>query len=306
MRIDRMLAITILLLSRDRVSAKELAGRFEVSVRTIYRDMEAINIAGIPIISYPGAEGGFGIMEGFKLDRQIFTTQDMISILSPLEGINKAFKSEGITKVIDKIHSLIPGNEKKNVSETLNRMIIDIQPWGRSDKWKAIFKEIQNAIERQKIIKLSYVNSNGEASERQVEPMTLIFKSHTWYLWGYCLEKSDYRMFKISRMQNLTILNKSFIHRGDSYQEPEEFTGDVIPIKLRCSKAFKAKAIEYFHQDHLEEKEDGIYINLNYPTGSWVKEFVLSLGANIEILEPKWLRNEIKEEIIKQLEFYNN
>ena len=118
MRIERMLSITILLLSRDRVSARELAKRFEVSVRTIYRDMDAINVAGIPIISYPGSDGGFGIIEGFKLDRQIFTTRDMVSILSPLEGINRALNSEPITQVIDKIHSLIPSNERVDVKSS--------------------------------------------------------------------------------------------------------------------------------------------------------------------------------------------
>lgn len=305
MRIDRMLAITILLLSRDRVSAKELANRFEVSVRTIYRDMEAINVAGIPIISYPGTDGGFGIMEGFKLDRQIFTTQDMISILTNLEGINKAFKSEAITKVTDKIHSLIPGNEKKNVSKTLNRMIIDIQPWGRSGRWKELFKEIQNAIERQRLIKITYINSDGNHSTRQLEPMTLIFKSYTWYLWGYCLERSDYRMFKISRIQALEVLNKTFIHRGESYSEQGEFEGEIEPIVLRCKKSFKPRAIEHFHSDQMEEKKDGIYITLNYPPGNWVRDFALSLGSNVEVLEPKWLRNEIKDELGKLVELYS-
>lgn len=305
MRIDRMLAITILLLSRDRVSAKELANRFEVSVRTIYRDMDAINVAGIPIISYPGADGGFGIMEGFKLDRQIFTTQDMVSILSPLEGLNKAFKSEAITQVIDKIHSLIPGNEKQSVSKTLNRMIIDIQPWGRSNRWKELFQKIQNAIEKQRVIEISYTNSEGRESIRKLEPMTLIFKSHTWYLWGFCLEKSDYRMFKISRIQNLEVSGKTFIHRGECYTVNHEFEGKTVSIKLKCKKSFKAKAIELFNKDQLKEKDHALYITLNYPPGTWIKEYILSMGSNVEVLEPKWLKEDIKAEIKIMMELYN-
>ncbi|MBN2617501.1 MAG: HTH domain-containing protein [Spirochaetales bacterium] len=147
MKIDRLLAITILLLSREKVTAKELSKRFEVTTRTIYRDIDAINMAGIPIISFPGKDGGFGIIDGFKLDRQIFTIKDMISILSPLEGVNKALKSESITQVIDKIHSLIPGNRKDEVSTSLSRMIVDIHPWGMSQDWKKQFITIQNSIE---------------------------------------------------------------------------------------------------------------------------------------------------------------
>ncbi len=304
MRIDRMLSITILLLSRDRVSAKELAERFEVSVRTIYRDMEAINIAGIPIISYPGNEGGYGIMEGFKLDRQIFTTQDMISILSPLEGINKAFKSEAITNVTDKIHSLIPGNVKSEVNTSLNRMIIDINPWGQSDRWKVMFQEIQKAIENQKILIIEYTSGEGRSSKREIEPMTLIFKSYTWYLWGYCLERSDYRIFKLSRIRNYNILPKNFILRAESYSEPLTNRGENLFVKLKCSLGFYDRAMELFEMKNIDKKENHLEINLDFPTGEWIKEFILSLGSKVEVLEPDELRETIKEEIKSTLSNY--
>lgn len=306
MRIDRMLSITILLLSRDRVSAKELAERFEVSVRTIYRDMDAISIAGIPIISYPGNDGGFGIMEGFKLDRQIFTTQDMISILSPLEGVNRAFKSEAITKVVDKIHSLIPSNQKDEVKTSLNRVFIDIHPWGVTEQWKEMFKEIQKAIESQRILKISYTTGEGVLSERDIEPMTLIFKSYTWYLWGYCLNRGDYRMFKLPRITKYQVLNKPFIHRGVSYIEPSQTKKDIVRIKLKCDLSFLQTASEHFDINDIKENNGSLIISQRFPEGEWIKKFILSFGSGMEVLEPEWLRNEIIEELKKTLNKYAN
>jgi predicted DNA-binding transcriptional regulator YafY len=296
MKIDRMLAITILLLSRDRVSAKELADRFEVTTRTIYRDIDAINLAGIPIVSYQGKEGGFGILDGFKLDRQIFTIKDMVSILSPLEGINNALKSESITKVIDKIHSLIPGNSKDYVTSSLNRMLIDIHPWGSSGEWKEQFKKLQNSIENLRVIKISYVAGNGKESIRKMEPMTLIFKSYTWYLWGYCLERADYRMFKLSRIRSLEVTNVIFSHRGESYKEPDEYKLGVVDITLKITANFLNRAIEYFEYSNIVKVNDGYIINLAFPPGEWIKEYIFSFGSNVQVIEPLWL----KEEIIKE------
>lgn len=299
-----MLTITILLLSRDRVSAKELSKRFEVSVRTIYRDMDAINLAGIPIISYPGNDGGFGIMEGFKLDRQIFTTRDMVSILSPLQGINSALNSEEIEKVIDKIHSLIPNNERERVNNSLNRMIIDVAPWGDNKRWKKLYETVQKAIENQRILILSYVTGEGKSSVREVEPMTLIFKNFTWYLWGYCLNRFDYRLFKLHRIKDITRTDKKFIHRGDSYREPTDFTQELVKLKLQCDKGFLTKAIEKFGFEYITELEDKIEINIEYPRGEWIKEYILGLSSNIEVLEPNWLRDEIKTDLIKLSNIY--
>lgn len=304
MRIDRMLAITVLLLSRERVSAKELSERFEVSIRTIYRDMDAINIAGIPIISFPGADGGFGIMEGFKLDRQIFTTQDMVSILTNLEGINRAFKSEAITKVTDKIHSLIPSNEVKRIKSSLSKLIIDIHPWGLNDRWKKDFRDIQRSIEDNRVIKIHYVSGEGKTTKRELEPMTLIFKSYTWYIWGYCLKREDYRLFKISRIRDIEVTDKRFIYRGEVYKEIEKYPGTPVKIVLESDEKFYFKALEHFGLENIDREDNKILITLLYPPGEWIKEHILSFGSHIKVLEPKWLQDEIKEESMKILKSY--
>lgn len=295
MRIDRMLSITILLLSRERVSAKELSKRFEVSVRTIYRDIEAINIAGIPIVSLQGRDGGFGIMEGFKLDRQIFTTKDMASILTSLEGINRGLDSEEIKSVVDKLHSLIPENQKEEVSKRTNRLLIDITPWGEPNRRKAIYKDFDSAIEKQKLVEIDYINPQGISSNRTVEPMTLIYKNFSWYLWAYCQKRKDTRLFKLNRIISYKITNIAFINKGIIYTESHGINLKPVPITLEAKLSFKGQAIEKFGIETITEYKDHIEINIEFPEGAWIMEFILSLGCNVKVISPLELRDKIIE-----------
>jgi predicted DNA-binding transcriptional regulator YafY len=130
MRIDRMLAITVMLLNRDRINARELAEKFEVSVRTVYRDIDAINMAGIPVISFPGNEGGFGIMEHFRLDRQLLTLNDMLTILTALKGIDTGLIHKEVESAIEKITNLVPKEKADQAEQFFNQMVIDVVPYG--------------------------------------------------------------------------------------------------------------------------------------------------------------------------------
>lgn len=303
MRIDRMLTITILLLSRERVSAKELAERFEVSVRTVYRDIEAINVAGIPIISHQGVDGGFSIMEGFKLDRQIFTTQDMISILYPLIGINRTFNSESIRQVIDKIQALIPHNEKQHINSSLDRVLVDIDPWGINEEWKQTYENLHRAIEQQYKVEITYIDGEGDRTTRILEPMTLIFKSYTWYLWGYCIKRSDYRLFKLSRVKECKLLHEHFIRKEKSYEQVP-FSGTEIELKLKGKLSFLPRALEIFTPESISQSNENIFITTKMPPGSWLKDFIFSFGSKLQIIEPEWLREEIKKELNESLSLY--
>ncbi|NLD37627.1 MAG: HTH domain-containing protein [Desulfatiglans sp.] len=135
MRIDRMLAITVMLLNRDRIIARELAEKFEVSVRTVYRDIDAINMAGIPVISYSGNEGGFGIMEHFRLDRQLLTLNDMLTILTALKGIDTGLIHKEVESAIEKITNLVPKEKADQAEQFFNQMVIDVVPYGSGKKY---------------------------------------------------------------------------------------------------------------------------------------------------------------------------
>ncbi|HOV12847.1 MAG TPA: HTH domain-containing protein, partial [Spirochaetota bacterium] len=167
MKLDRLLSIIVILLNRDRVSAKELAERFEVTVRTIYRDIDAINLSGIPIISYSGNNGGFGILENFKLDKHYLSMEEMTSILSALKGINKTLEDKTIDTTIEKIRSLVPESAKSDNYLSLNETIaIDILPWGATENIKEKLKIIKKAANERKTLTIKYFSSSEETSER--------------------------------------------------------------------------------------------------------------------------------------------
>ena len=141
MRIDRMLAITVMMLNRDRISARELAERFEVSIRTIYRDIEAINLAGIPVISYPGNNGGFGIMDNYKIDRQVLSLKDMLSILSALKAISSSLEFSELDNAIEKINSLVPRGKTGQKNLFAEQFVVDILPWGFRKRQKTLVQK---------------------------------------------------------------------------------------------------------------------------------------------------------------------
>jgi predicted DNA-binding transcriptional regulator YafY len=219
MRIDRMLSITVMLLNRERIPAKELADKFEVSVRTIYRDIDAINMAGIPIVSYQGNSGGFGIMPNYKLERQLLTFDSMVSILSALKGVNQTLGDESIDGAIEKITSLVPKEKADDLHSMTERIVMDILPWGSSRRQRENLQLVHAAIAANKLVEFDYLSDNGSIVNRSVEPMTLVFKGYAWYLFGYCLVRKDFRLFRLTRMRELAILDDSFNRKNVSYRD---------------------------------------------------------------------------------------
>lgn len=297
MRIDRMLAITIMLLNRERISAKELADKFEVSVRTIYRDIDAINLAGIPIVSYSGNSGGFGIMDNYKLDRQLLTLKDMFAILTALKGINSTLENEEIDAAIEKVQSLVPDEKNEELNVHFENLIIDILPWGRGAKYKEKLQAINKAVTGRLLLNYDYTNMKLETTNRTVESMTLLFKNYTWYLFAYCMQKQDYRIFKLSRMKQIKVLNEKFTRREKSYQDifiDEDKSEKWIKIILRFSSRVKMKVEEYFYEEDISYNADGsIIVNVSFPDNEWVYSTILSFGEDVEVIEPAAIREVI-------------
>ena len=309
MRIDRMLAITVTLLNRDRISARELADRFEVSIRTIYRDVDAISMAGIPITSYAGKQGGFKIIDSFKLDRQLLTMKDMLTMLSALKGINATLENEELDSAIDKITCLIPDDKTSLLEDHLQHISIDILPWGTQKKQQKFLKQIHNSITENYIIEFRYENTKGEIRERRVEPMTLIFKGYAWYLFSFCLYRKAYRLFRLSRMKDVNILEEKFVRKAKTHKEyfkESDRSEKLTNIILKCSNKIKQKVIEYFGEDNVEIKEKNLIVNFSAPEDEWIYSIILSFGEYVEVLEPENIRNIIKEKAEKIISIYNH
>jgi predicted DNA-binding transcriptional regulator YafY len=310
MRIDRMLAITLMLLNRDRISARELADRFEVSVRTIYRDIESINMAGIPIISFSGNSGGFGIMENYRIDRQLLTIKDMLGILTALNGVNSALDDQNIDTAIEKIKNLIPKDKTEELNLRFEQIVIDLLPWEYPAKYKKMLKEIQQSIEGNKLLKIIYTNAKGIRSSRIIEPMTLLLKGYAWYVFAFCRLRNDYRIFRVSRISDIKPMQEIFTRRKESYKDHMEWNNyaeKILNLVLRFSPELRARVEEYFDESHIQMQQNGdMIVNVSYPEDEWVYSFILSYGEYVEVLEPPHIRDIIHEKARGIISKYNS
>jgi len=318
---DRLLSIIIYLLNRDLVSARELAEKFEVSVRTIQRDMEAIELAGIPIMTIQGPSGGYAIMDSFKLDRQLVSTDDLFFIITALHGIETSLPAGSISGTIEKMKGLLPRETGRDetvpedaavssaargrgtsgrYSSRLEKLSIDFSAFGGSERQREVFKQLERAIESEVLVSFSYQNNRMERTDRVVEPMTLAFKWRSWYLFGYCTLREDYRLFRLGRIRNVEMLGKTFRHRDMRFDEffeetnPWEDSTEWIDITLKFDSYIRPVVEEFYEQEKTEEGPDGSLIaHVRMPEDGWVYGLILSYGKFVEVLAPERLRGII-------------
>lgn len=289
MRLDRMLGITLELMTKRRVTATELAARFEVSVRTVYRDIELINQAGIPVASFTGAEGGFELMDGFFLTKQHFSVDDFSLIYNLLKSMEGAIGSK-FTTLLHKLGSLHPALLN---GERDDKLIIDLST---AENEKPIIHPLFNAIHETKVVAFSYTSTSGTATERKVEPNRLYWEKGAWYLEGYCLLRRAKRFFRITRMAALQISEETFLPREVSTAPAEEaFQG--TQVHLRFDIAARQRVLEQFPG---ECTHHGTHIDVK--TIFYVREYalsvILSYGSKVEIMEP----DDLKHDLMKAIE----
>jgi predicted DNA-binding transcriptional regulator YafY len=293
MKLDRLLSIVVLLLGRDRMTAEALALRFEVTARTIYRDLDAINAAGIPVVAYPGPGGGYCIDPSYTIDRRLLGFDDLRAIVSALKGVNAAMEDRAIGSALEKIESLGPRERSQEFLE--DRIAIDLFPWGSRDEEKRLVKVLESAVAERRLVEFSYSSYGSKVERRSVEPMTLVFKAYAWYLWGFCRLRGDYRIFKLVRMRDLETKLERFKRRPQAYS-PDALAPQLVEIDLvlRADAARAAQAEEWFGGEDLEREEDGsIRIGLRVPEGEWIVKLILGFGPGLEILEPLALREAL-------------
>ncbi|NLU31039.1 MAG: YafY family transcriptional regulator [Clostridiaceae bacterium] len=295
MKLERMLSIIIYLLNREKVKAKELADRFEVSVRTIYRDIEALSQAGIPVIAYQGVDGGIGIMEGYKLDRNLLTSDEVFRIVAGLKGLYSISEDKKIKLLIEKLTCVAGASD---YIPTGNEIMIDLSPWNRNDQLGVRIREIKKAIQERRIIEFMYY-SNGRLTERRAEPYIIIFKESNWYLYAWCLLRNDFRLFRLRRMSGLGITETGFEPRDfsmDSVKLNSEFDADKhSTIVVLFDKSMIYSVNDIFGVDNYETDPDGrLKVTFQMKIDGWLYGFLLGFGDKIEVLEPVELRNTIK------------
>ena len=290
MKISRLLAILTILLNKEKVTAAELASRFEVSVRTILRDMQTISEAGFPIVSYQGYDGGYGIVEGYKMDKQLMNSEELSVSISILKGMERAISNSSIRSLIDKLEYL---SRDRGINE---RFMVDLTPWGMTEFEQKKLTLINDAIQNNCVLTMSYINRMGITSNRSIEPLVMGLKMSVWYLYAYCRERSDYRLFKLSRIKKLAITDKKFIPKtyDGSRIFIEELSPNSVHLKLLFAKSMYNRVLDYFDTEQIQFQADGsILVEVDFPEDEWVYSTILGFGANVLVLEPKHIREII-------------
>ena len=301
MKVDRLVSIIMILLDKKRIGAQELADRFEVSPRTIYRDIDTINLAGIPIRSTSGVGGGFEIMQAYKIDRKVFSTTDLSAILIGLSSLSGMMRGDELANALAKVKSFIPTDRAKDIELRANQIQIDLSPWIGNRNIQPYLERIQTALQESKLLSFEYLDRHGNKTVRTAEPYQLVLKSSHWYWQGYCHVRKDFRLFKLSRMSNLQIQKESFTPRD--YQKPQLDFADILEtmqteIKIRIHKSVMDRVLDYCTNEHFSPDGDEHYI-VRFPfiENEFYYNILFSFGDKCECLEPLHIRTEMKRRI---------
>lgn len=305
MKLDRLVSILVLLLRKEKVQAKELAELFEVSVRTIYRDIEAINLAGIPVVTYQGANGGISIAEGYRLDKSVLTEDEMSTIISTLNGIATTMPDKKYEIIMEKIRNTIPPKQLESMDSKIKQLIIDFFPWGSGKLLKENVSIIKKAIEDHNLIQFSYIDFSANKTVRIVEPYSLVLKNQNWYLHAWCQKRQDFRIFKLSRVRELTVSEQKFEAKeikNDilNFDDDWKFSGKTVNLQLLFDKEVENVVFDLFGE-RLEKQKDGkLLLKTEMPEGHWLYGFILSFGTAVEVIDPPHIR-EVLADISKNI-----
>lgn len=291
MKIDRLIGILSVLLQQDMVTAPCLAERFEVSRRTINRDIEDLCRAGIPIVTMPGAGGGISIMENYKVDRTVFTTREMQDILAGLRSLDSVSGTNQYGLLMEKLAAggsdFVAGNQS---------VLIDLSSWYKADLAPKI-EIIRAAIDGRQELEFLYFSPKKEG-RRRIESYYLIFRWSSWYVWGWCTSCRDFRLFKLNRMAELRLSRAGFEPR--KVPLPDLKNERIFPGGIRVKAVFepecKWRLVEEFGLDCFEEQEDGkLLFHADYTDQDNLISWLLTFGDRAELLEPENIRKELRE-----------
>lgn len=297
MRIDRLIGILSMLLQMDRVTAPQLAEKFEVSRRTINRDIEELCKAGIPVCTRQGQNGGISIMDNYKIDRTLMTSKEMQAILAGLRSLDSISGNQQYGQMMEKLQAgssdFMSGNQT---------ILIDLSSWYK-DSLAPKISMLQAAIDGNNLVEFDYYSPSGE-SHRSVEPYYLIFRWSSWYIWGWCGGKNDFRLFKLNRMEQVNVQAQQFEKR--SVPTPELSNEQIFPGGIEVKAIFnpecKWRLIEEFGMDCFEEQPDGkLLFQSAYTDKENLISWLMTFGDKAVLLQPREIQYEIRS-ILKKMQ----
>ncbi len=298
--LNRLLSIIYILLNKGTITAAELAQRFEVSVRTIYRDVETLSMAGIPIYAKKGKNGGICLTEQFVLDKMLVSEEEQQQILAALMSVQETGaqdEKETLRKLLEFFKT-----------EPSNWVAIDFSDW--SGRRKELFEQIKTAVLKHQVMQFDYYGQYGEMSSRTVEPLQLIFKDYTWYLLAYCRTRQNVRLFKVLRMKRVIVLEEHF-ETGRRHEEirsdekPGNTEAEFTEVTLWIDKKEAYRIYDRFEEEEISVLPDGNYqVRFRCLLDDWVYGVILSFGPAAKVLAPKEVQREIRQRVGEMAALY--
>ena len=296
MQINRLFEMVHILLNKKNVTAKELAEHFEVSIRTVYRDIETLTFAGIPVYSSRGKNGGIRLLESYVLNKTLISQDEQNEILYALQSLKAASYPE-VEEILEKM-SLIFNKSSDNWIE------IDFSRYGAEDS--TLFENIKKAILNKKTVNFTYHNTKGEKSRRTADPLKIWFKEKAWYLFAYCHEKKSIRQFKINRIKGLTLTEEHFDKSMEDFEiNDEKEAVKRVKVIAEIDKSQAYRVYDEFSEENINKMKNGNFeVIMENPESEWVYGYLLSFGEYLKIKEPERIKKILSDKIEKMRENY--
>lgn len=291
MQESRLFGIVYYLLEKGKATAPELAEKFEVSVRTIYRDIDAISGAGIPIYAAQGKGGGIFLLDDFVLDRLFLSSREKEQMMMALQGMT-AVEGAGFEGLLTKLGGLFR-------SRTASWIEVDFSGWVKNAPGQDVFNAIKEAVFDRRVIAFLYFGGSGEMTRRRVEPLKLVFKDKDWYMYGYCLTREDYRFFKLTRIKDLEISADTYFRElSDAVPIQKQIVSEaVIRVKLKFDKAAAFRVYDEFSGQVTRDESGSLYVETDLPAHDGLYSYLLSFSDSVEVLGPQEVRDEMKRKV---------
>ena len=343
MQTENLFELTYILLDKKSVTAKEMAAHFGVSQRTIYRWVDALNLAGVPVFTSKGRGGGIFLSDKYALDKTVFTDEEKKELLAGIQAVNSLSGVPSTQSAVSKLRSLIGNIPEVNVKDNSNWIQIDFEPWSsKGTEVQELFLKLKNAIFAEQQVSFDYYSMHGESEGRCVQPWKLLFKNQAWYLYGWCNQKKEERFFKLSRIRNLAILAAPVTHFYEEQKQPEQLQQGTAAFKmldvvLEVNEQFLPTILDEFEAVSVEnaaagQNECGNFggggdsddssifhtdsgqgqpgnkkrITLKMPDFPWLEYTLLGYADEVTVLEPPDLRARLKIRIARMCQNYSD
>ena len=296
-RESRLFRIVYYLLQNGKATAPELAQKFEVSIRTIYRDIDSISSAGIPIYAMQGKGGGISILNDYTLDKSLFSEQEQEQMLTALQGM-VATTEKNSNELLTKLSGLFQ-------IKSTNWIEVDFSDWAHRTPQQDTFNIIKEAIFQKRVISFCYFSGKGNKEKRNVRPIRLVFKSKSWYLYSFCLLRNDYRFFKLTRIKELEMLSETFTQDFTPTKiEKQIQVENTVAVKLKFDRQAAFRVYDEFTDSITEDSQGNLYVQIDLPDNEVLYSYVMSFSDSVEVIEPQSIREQMKKRLQKMQEKY--